>query len=100
MKEQNDMPKKHAINGHAPATDFGIAITPEVHKDGKWYVAFCPEVPEANGQGRTPEESIESLKEGVISIMEDRRQDARSRAKKNLRFVPVLNKKPSVSQPA
>ena len=57
--------------------DFGITITPKVHKDGKWYVAFCPEVPEANGQGRTPEESVKDLKDGVESIMQDRRQDAR-----------------------
>jgi predicted RNase H-like HicB family nuclease len=83
--------KKFAANGHKSAMDFAITITPEVHKDGRWYVAFCPEVPEANGQGRTSEESLESLKDGVISIMEDRRQDARARAK--------LAKKPSVPQP-
>lgn len=79
--------------------DFGITITPEVRKDGKWYVAFCPEVPEANGQGRTREESIESLKEGIVSIMQDRRQDAHSRAQKDLCFAPVLTKK-AVPQPA
>jgi len=60
-------------NGSIP---FEIGITPEIHKDGDWYVAFCPEVPGANGQGRTREESIESLKEGVVSIMQDRRADA------------------------
>jgi predicted RNase H-like HicB family nuclease len=93
------MQKKHAVNCHAALVDFGITITPEVHKDGKWYVAFCPEVPEANGQGRTPEESVESLKEGVISIMQDRRQDARSRASKSHCFIPALTKK-AVPQPA
>jgi len=56
-------------NGSVP---FEIGITPEIHKDGDWYVAFCPEVPGANGQGRTREESIESLKEGVVSIMQTR----------------------------
>jgi len=78
--------------------DFGITITPEVHKDGKWYVAFCPEVPEANGQGRTREESVESLKEGIISIMQDRRRDAHGRAHKSPGFVPILTKKTAVPQ--
>jgi predicted RNase H-like HicB family nuclease len=66
----------------APAVDANITLTPEIHKDGDWYVAFCPEVPEANGQGRTPEESVQSLKDGVLSIMQDRRADA---AKNGLR---------------
>jgi predicted RNase H-like HicB family nuclease len=80
--------------------EFDITITPLVRKDGKWYVAICPEVPEANGQGRTPEESVKDLKDGVESIMQDRRQDARSRAPKGLHFVPVETKKPTVLQPA
>lgn len=96
---ENDMQKKQAANEHAALMDFGITLTPEVHKDGKWYVAFCPEVPEANGQGRTPEESVESLKDGVISIMQDRRQNARVRAQKGLRLTPVPTKK-AVPQPA
>ncbi|HEV7925122.1 MAG TPA: type II toxin-antitoxin system HicB family antitoxin [Verrucomicrobiae bacterium] len=94
------MQKKHAANGHAPLVDFAITITPQVHKDGKWYIAFCPEVPEANGQGRTPEESLKDLKDGIESIMQDRRQDARSRAQKKPSFVPVPSKKPTVLQPA
>jgi predicted RNase H-like HicB family nuclease len=95
------MQKKYAANRHASLVDFGITITPRVHKDGKWYVAFCPEVPEANGQGRTREESVESLKEGVISIMQDRRQDADSHALTSLCcFVPALTKKSAVPQPA
>ena len=94
------MQKKHAANGHASLMDFGITITPEVRKDGKWYVAFCPEVPEANGQGRTPEESVKDLKDGIESIMQDRRQVARSRAQKRPRLVPVPTKKPTVLQPA
>jgi predicted RNase H-like HicB family nuclease len=67
------MQRKHATNGHASPLDFAITITQQVHKDGKWYIAFCPEVPEANGQGRTPEESVNDLKNGVESIMQARR---------------------------
>jgi predicted RNase H-like HicB family nuclease len=94
------MQKKHATNGHVPLMDFGITITPQVHKDGKWYVAICPEVPEANGQGKTPEESVKDLKDGVDSIMEDRRHDARVRAQKGLCFAPVLTKKKTALEPA
>jgi predicted RNase H-like HicB family nuclease len=39
-------------------------------------VSFCPEVPEANGQGRTREECLQSLKEAVLLLMEGRREDA------------------------
>jgi predicted RNase H-like HicB family nuclease len=97
------MRKKHAANGRASPRESGITITPEVRKDGKWYVAFCPEVPEANGQGRTPEESVKDLKDGIESIMQDRRQDAIERALKGLCYDPldhVPAKKPAVPQPA
>jgi predicted RNase H-like HicB family nuclease len=48
-----------------------IKLTAEVHREGEWYVAFCPEMPEANGQGRTSEESVQSLKEAVLLLRED-----------------------------
>jgi len=30
-------------------------------RDGDWYIAYSPEIPGANGQGRTKEEARESL---------------------------------------
>jgi predicted RNase H-like HicB family nuclease len=36
-------------------------------------------VPEANGQGRTREECLESLRQAILLLMEDRREDARAR---------------------
>ena len=45
-------------------------------KDGDWYIAYCPEVPGANGQGRTKEECRKSLAEAISLILEDRREDA------------------------
>ena len=53
-----------------------LKVTAEIHRDGEWYVAFCPEVPEANGQGKTSEECVQSLKEAILLLMEDRREDA------------------------
>jgi predicted RNase H-like HicB family nuclease len=44
--------------------------------DGEWYIAYCPEVPGANGQGRTKEEARESLASAIDLILRDRREDA------------------------
>ena len=44
--------------------------------DGDWVVAYCPEIPGANGQGRTKDEARESLAEAIALILEDRREDA------------------------
>jgi predicted RNase H-like HicB family nuclease len=57
-----------------------IPLSAEIHRDGEWFVAFCPEVPEANGQGRTQEECLQSLRDAILLLMEDRREDARRRA--------------------
>ena len=51
-------------------------FTAIIEKDEDWYIAYCPEVPGANGQGRTIEECKESLSSAISLIMEDRREDA------------------------
>ena len=51
-------------------------------RDGDWYIAYCPEIPGANGQGRTREEARNSLASAIGLILEDRRADA-------LRGVPA-----------
>lgn len=43
-------------------------------REDDWYVGFCPEVPGANGQGKTLEECRESLIEAIRLILEDRRE--------------------------
>ena len=50
-------------------------LTAEVQRDGDWFVGFCREMPEANGQGRTVEECLANLKEAIILLMCDRRED-------------------------
>ena len=47
-----------------------------LERDGDWYVAYALEVPGANGQGRTRDEALESLRDAVALILEDRREDA------------------------
>jgi predicted RNase H-like HicB family nuclease len=51
-------------------------FTAIIERDGDWYIAYCPEIPGANGQGRTIEECRKSLAEAIALILEDRRQDA------------------------
>ena len=43
-------------------------------RDGEWYIGYCPEVPGANGQGKTLEECRESLIAAIKLILEDRRE--------------------------
>lgn len=66
-----------------------IQLTAEVHQEGDWYVGFCPEVPEANGQGRTPEECTQSLKEAILLLMEDRREEAQRKLKADVRVLEL-----------
>ena len=51
-------------------------FTAIIEPDGDWYIAYCPEIPGANGQGRTVPETLHSLAEAISLILEDRREDA------------------------
>jgi predicted RNase H-like HicB family nuclease len=51
-------------------------FTAIIEHDEGWYIAYCPEMPGANGQGRSIEECRESLVEAIALILEDRREDA------------------------
>lgn len=51
-------------------------FTAIVERNGDWFIAHCPEIPGANGQGRTKEECLKNLSEAINLILEDRREDA------------------------
>ena len=51
-------------------------FTALIEADGEWFAAYCPEVPEANGQGRTPEEAKEDLAAAIALVLEERLEDA------------------------
>jgi predicted RNase H-like HicB family nuclease len=57
-------------------------FTAIVEQDGPWFIAYCAEVPGANGQGRTPEDCLANLKEAIALVLEQRREDS-------LRSMPV-----------
>jgi predicted RNase H-like HicB family nuclease len=50
-------------------------FTAVVETDGEWFVAYAPEVPGANGQGRTREEALASLADAIGLILGDRLED-------------------------
>jgi predicted RNase H-like HicB family nuclease len=51
-------------------------FTAVIERDGEWFVAWCPEIPEANGQGKTIEDCRENLSRAITLVLEDRREDA------------------------
>ena len=57
-------------------------FTAIVERDGRWYIAYSPEIPGANGQGRTKAAAVKSLAGAIALILEDRRKDG-------LRGVPT-----------
>ena len=50
-------------------------FTAIIEQDGDWYIAYCPEIPGANGQGHTRDEARASLAQAITLILEDRRED-------------------------
>jgi predicted RNase H-like HicB family nuclease len=51
-------------------------FTAIIEEDGDWFIAYCPEVSGANGQGRTKEECCQNPAEAIALVLEDRREDA------------------------
>jgi len=50
-------------------------FTAIIEQDGHWFIAYSPEIPGANGQGKTKDEARASLGEAIKLILEDRRND-------------------------
>ena len=51
-------------------------FTAIIERDNDWFIGYCPEIPGANGQGRTVGECRKSLVAAIALILEDRREDA------------------------
>ena len=50
-------------------------FTAVIERDDEWFIAYSPEVPGANGQGRSKQECLQSLADAIALILEDRRED-------------------------
>ena len=51
-------------------------FTAIIERDNEWFIGYCPEIPGANGQGRTIDECRKNLADAIELILEDRREDA------------------------
>ena len=51
-------------------------FTMVIEKGEKYFIGHCPEVPGANGQGRTKPACLKNLAQAIQLILEDRRKDA------------------------
>ena len=67
-------PYRSAI-GSGDSSGSAAAVTAIMERDGDWHVAYCPEVPGANGQGRSKEEARASLAAAVELVLQDLRED-------------------------
>ena len=61
-----------------------------VQRDGKWFTAFCPEVPEANGQGKTREACLQSLA-AAIELVLDYNESAGLKTSPGARNKPLFS---------
>jgi predicted RNase H-like HicB family nuclease len=50
-------------------------FTAIIEQDEGWYIAYSPEIPGANGQGKSKEEALESLRGAIQLILDDRREE-------------------------
>ena len=50
-------------------------FTAIIERDGDWFIAYSPEIPGANGQGKTAEDAKKNLADAIKLILEDRRAD-------------------------
>ncbi len=50
-------------------------FTAIIERDGDWYVAYCLEIPGANGQGKSADEARKSLADAIALVLKDRRED-------------------------
>ena len=49
-------------------------FTTIIERDGDWYIAYCAEIPGANGQGRTKKEARDSLAQAIKLILAETRR--------------------------
>ena len=51
-------------------------FTAIIEQDGPWFIAYCAELPGANGQGASREECLASLREAITLILDYRREES------------------------
>jgi predicted RNase H-like HicB family nuclease len=57
-----------------------LQLSAILERGDKYFIASCPEFPEANGQGSTRDEALQDLSVSIQSILEFRREEALAQA--------------------
>jgi len=65
-------------------------FTAIIERDGPWFIAYCAEVPGANGQGKTREECLANLREAIALILEHRREESLKSLPPDAQQEPVV----------
>ena len=65
-------------------------FTAILKKTPKWFIGFCPEVPGANGQGKTRQECLEDLQAAVELLLEVNREQLASTVTGKVERVALL----------
>ena len=76
MKEIQDYVSPEPIRETVVVQSLRNEFTAVVEWGEEWYIAFCPEIPSANGQGKTREEAKQSLADAILMLLEDSRNDS------------------------
>lgn len=66
-----------------------LSFSARVIREGTWFIAFSPEFPEGNGQGHSEAEALDSLRESILLLMEDRRADALAKLGNGEKLIPL-----------
>jgi predicted RNase H-like HicB family nuclease len=64
-------------------------FTALIERDGPWYI-HSPEIPGANGQGKTKAAALKSLANAIALMLEDRRKDGLRRVPARVRREKVV----------
>jgi predicted RNase H-like HicB family nuclease len=65
-------------------------FTAIIKKTDKWYIGFCPEVPGANGQGKTRQACLEDLAAAVELMLEVNREQTLRQAGRGVEETTLL----------
>ena len=67
-----------------------LEFTAILERGEKHLIASCPELPEANGQGKTRAAALRDLAASIQSVLEYRRQEALSHSSPNAERTTVI----------
>lgn len=76
------------VKPHVQHHEF-TAVIEAPNEDDSFWIACCPEVPGANGQGDTEDDALDSLREAIVLILE-------TRLEQGLRNLPAEAKRTTV----